>query len=751
VSNDIRDIESHERPQSRELILAYNDELSDALFQQQSEEVSTMLSTAGVAQARRRRLRAATIRARRMAEDIAITELDLANLGAAFLASLVGDDDDDDNRAASVNNEVDTSMNASDEAGASSAVAPFALNFPSHQSSGESSIVAVTSDVQATANPPQINGPLESDEGDLSGLYSQFRGSWAPPAPLVALFEEDDTFFSPPLRGKITAELSEISDAFESERVEQDFSLPYLNDLVAAGPADRGDSERDRTPSAGDEVHALSTVAPGAPNSPSHEITEVDLANLGAAFLAGAADDEDDASVNNEVDMRLSAGDEAGSSSVAAPFALNSPSYQSSAQSTVGTTPSDVQTTADPPKSIDALGVEGVDRSCPCSPWRDSCDSSAPLIPFPEDDTFSPLLRGELDLAAFAQNGQPTVNSADRDRVASERASYDPALQSVSIANADKHSPAGSAETDARLVQQELDTSAVDEARSSFFVAPPQPTAVWHMEPVGIVVQLTPPSPTNTIRPSQSNWLAERREMNRYNGPGLVGQQAGMLAVPSFRKRSRRRRTTESSQPEDVAACSNRRGLDLPLGLVERNTDARSRPIGFQGFSPSCPSAPNAETVPISGYPTGSFKRSSPPTSQIGGAPFRSAKTGVKLGAAGEAEPSSRVAPTRSPAVLKKSRKVKTVSSRVATHPVRHHSGSLALRITTRLRGWGTTASRFFGFRRRVRVEENRTGNPYFDPWEGFVPPRAPSPKTTPDDHLPARQSNIWNIYAKID
>ncbi|KAG8912167.1 hypothetical protein FRC01_005255 [Tulasnella sp. 417] len=673
-SNDVRDIERPERPQSRDLVLAYNVELSDALFQQQGEEVSTMLSTAGVAQARRRRLRAATIRACRIWEDIAITEVDLANLGAAFLAGAADDDDDD----ASVNNEVDRSLSASNEAGASSAVAPLALNSPSHQSSSESTMVAATSDLQATADPHQIH------------------------------------------------------DAFESERVEEEFSLPYLNVFVAAGPADKGDSEKDSSPSASDEVHTLSTVAPSHRNFPSHEITEVDLANLGAAFLAGAADnnDEDDASVNNEVDMRLSAGDEAGSSSVAAPFALNSPSHQSSAESTVETAPSGVQTTADPPESIDALGVEGVDRSCSCSPWRDSCDSSAPLIPFPEDDTFfSPLLRGELDLAVSAQNGQPTVNSADRDRVASERPSYDPAVPCVSIANADNHSLAGSAETDARPVQRDLDTSAVDEARSSSFVAPPQPTAVWHMEPVGLVVQLTPPSPTNTIKPSQNNWLAERREMNQYNGPGLVGQQAGMPAVPSFRKRSRRGKTAESSQPEDVVARSNRRGLDLPLGLVERNTDARTRPIEFQGFSPSCPSAPNAETVPISGYPTGFVKRASPPTSQIGGAPFRSAKTGVKLGAAGEAEPSSRAAPTRSPAVLKKSRKVKTVSSRVATHPVRHQSGSLASRITTRLRGWGTTASRLFGFRRPVRVEENRTGTPYFDPWEGFVPPRAPSPE----------------------
>ncbi|KAG8895847.1 hypothetical protein FRC01_012165, partial [Tulasnella sp. 417] len=291
-------------------------------------------------------------------------------------------------------------------------------------SSTESTIVTAPSDVQATAEPLETTDPLESDEGDLSGLYSQFRECWAPPAPWSSLFEENDTFFSPLLRGEITGELYQIHDAFECERVEQEFSLPYLNVLVSAGPADEGDSERDRTPSASNEVHALSTVAPGAPNSPSREITEFDFVNVGAAFLAGAAaaaDDDDDAFVNNEVDMSQSASTEAGSSCAAAPVALNSPSHQSSAESIVETALSEVRTPVDSPETNDALGVEGVDSSCPCSPWRDSCDSSAPLIPFPENDTFfSPLLRGELNLATFAQNGQPTVNSAARDRVASE-------------------------------------------------------------------------------------------------------------------------------------------------------------------------------------------------------------------------------------------------------------------------------------------------------------------------------------------
>ncbi|KAG8931028.1 hypothetical protein FRC01_001936, partial [Tulasnella sp. 417] len=373
-SNDIRAIGQSEKPPARELSVAYTPESFGALFQQQNEDVSAMLSTAGLAQARRRRLRAATIRARRMAEDFAVTAFDLANLGAAFLAGPADDDDDDDASAnhgvdmrlsagdeadtspadapvfpntplhessresttqfasshetycalesetvapefsfvnvnvlvpagpakdvadskssitdfnlinlgaaflagsaddddneAYVNNEGDTILSASNEVEASYAVAPNTSNPPLHETHGEPTIQITLSDVQATTEPSETNQPTESDEGDLSGLYWQFRDTWASPAPLSSLVEEDGTFFSPLPRGETTGEASEINDATESESIELKFSLPYLNVLVPAGSPD---SEGDRTPSAGDEVDTLSVVAPGPPNSPSHE------------------------------------------------------------------------------------------------------------------------------------------------------------------------------------------------------------------------------------------------------------------------------------------------------------------------------------------------------------------------------------------------------------------------------------------------------------------------------------------------
>ncbi|KAG8922475.1 hypothetical protein FRC01_013979, partial [Tulasnella sp. 417] len=372
-SDDIRAIGQSEKPPARELSIGYTPESFGALFQQQNEDVSAMLSTAGLAQARRRRLRAAALRARRMAEDVAITDFDLANLGAAFLAGPADDDDDD----ASVNHGVDASQSAGDEAETSPADAPVLPNPPLHEKSSESTTqpaslheiyralesgtvapgfslvnpnvlvpagpadseredISITdfdlanlgaaflagpaddddhddpsvnnegnkimsasdevetsyavapttsnppldeihgepttrialSDVQATTRPLETNHPTESDEGDLSGLYWQFRDSRASPAPLISLLEDDDTFFSPLPRGETTGESSEINDATESESIELEFSLPYLNVLVLAGSPD---SEGDRTPSAGDEVDSLSVVAPGPPNSPSHE------------------------------------------------------------------------------------------------------------------------------------------------------------------------------------------------------------------------------------------------------------------------------------------------------------------------------------------------------------------------------------------------------------------------------------------------------------------------------------------------
>ncbi|KAG8925813.1 hypothetical protein FRC01_009651 [Tulasnella sp. 417] len=369
-------------------------------------------------------------------------------------------------------------------------------------------------------------------------------------------------------------------------------------------------------------------------------------------------------------------------------------------------------------------------------------------------------------MTTSAENGQSDLNLEEDEGITSEKRSYDPVPQCLSITRANNDSL-----TSSGAIIQRKRTSAEDEARPSSSVAPSQPAAVLCPQPVRPVIRITPPSPTNTIQPSQSNLLAQRTAMNRYNsarppyyrrvphspassdGPGFV-RQADRLQVPSFkRSRSRRFKTAESSQPEDAVAGLNRRGIDRSVGLVEENAEGQTAPVGIHGLSKSRSPRPSAETLQSFGYPADSVNQ-----------------PGVKLSAAGEGEPSSIVAPSRSPALLRKPRKVKAVSERLASAPVRQQARPFASRIASSLREWGNTASRFFTFRRSAKVEENGTLNPNFDPWEGFVPSAEPSPeyvqtfeslfsaqlttlciRNVADDDPAPPESNIWNIYVKLD
>ncbi|KIO20094.1 hypothetical protein M407DRAFT_30259 [Tulasnella calospora MUT 4182] len=65
---------------------------------------------------------------------------------------------------------------------------------------------------------------------------------------------------------------------------------------------------------------------------------------------------------------------------------------------------------------------------------------------------------------------------------------------------------------------------------------------------------------------------------------------------------------------------------------------------------------------------------------------------------------------------------------------------------------WGNAASRLLSVRHPAKLEANKTSNRYFDPLEGFVPPRGPSPEPVgADDDLAPPQSNIWNIYVTLE
>ncbi|KAG8925814.1 hypothetical protein FRC01_009652 [Tulasnella sp. 417] len=558
-----------------------------------------------------------------------------------------------------------------------------------------------------------------------------------------------------------------------------EFSVVNLAVLIPASPANDHDAsvnnEGETTPSASDGVESSSAVAPVTVDpllhedsiestvptaasetqatAESSEISALESETLDPEFSLAkpnvlglsAPVDNNDAVVNCEGDASLSANDETRTSSTVAPATHTPRFYETSGQPTIQATLSDERTAAEP-SEINYLLQSDPNRSC--SRCRGSWASSTSSIsPFEYEHFLAPSPTEEVGMTSSAENGESDLNPEEDEGKTSEKRSYDPVPQCMSITRANNDSLTSSC----AIIPQER-TSAEDEAKPSSSVAPTQPPAVLCRQPVRPVIRITPPSPTNTIQPSQSNLLAQRTAMNRYNsarppyyrrvphspassdGPGLV-RQADRLAVPSFqRSRSRRFKTAESSQPEDVMTGLNRRDFNHPVSLAERTPERHTTPVGIQRLSKSGSPRPSAETLQSFDYPGDSVNQ-----------------PGVKLSAAGEGEPSSIVAPSRSPAVLRKPRKVKAVPARLAPAPVLRQARPLVSRIASSLGQWGNTVSRFFTFRRSTKVEEAETFHPSFDPWQGFVPSPEASPETTADDDPAPLESNIWNIYVKLD
>ncbi|KAG8911640.1 hypothetical protein FRC01_005608 [Tulasnella sp. 417] len=499
---------------------------------------------------------------------------------------------------------------------------------------------------------------------------------------------------------------------------------------------------------------------------------EFSFEDLNVVVPAGPTDDG--AAVNSEEDTDSSASDDAGLSSTVAPVSSNPLSHENPSKRTIHTASPAVPNVVEPSEINHFLDSEEVYSSGTCSPDRDSWVSFEYLISlFDDDEYFSPLLRGELDLEGSAENCQPPINSEEGDDVAAERSSYDPVLQCYSIARTDNHSTNDSAEIESRINRRERGTGAADEARSSSLVAPTPSTAYLRTEHSEIVIQLTPPSPPSSIKASQSNRFAQTREMNWYTShrrphhrrvsysptksdrSGLVGRQADGLSV-TIPAETLSRYLRNGCQPASGKAGAsqhlvdappvNRTAFETPAALVEREFNAQKTPPEIQAFFAARSSRPNAkaaQTVPDS---ADSFDNFSPATSQISGptTPFvdsagESINTGVTWRAAGGAEPSSDAAPIQS--------LVRRFSEAPASRPIRQQARAFTSRITSSLREWGNAASKLLTGRRTADAEGGGTFNPQFDPWEGFVPTRGPSPDLTPDDDIGPPKSNIWNIY----
>ncbi|KAG8917879.1 hypothetical protein FRC01_002155 [Tulasnella sp. 417] len=497
---------------------------------------------------------------------------------------------------------------------------------------------------------------------------------------------------------------------------------------------------------------------------------------LNVVVPAGPADDGP--AVNSEEDTDSSASDDAGPSSTVAPVSSNPLSHENPSEPTIHTASPVVPNVAEPSEINHFLDSEEVDPTSTCSPDRESWASFAYLISlFDDDEYFSPLLRGELDLEGPAENCQAPINSEEGEDVAAERSSYDPVLQCYSIARTDNRSMNDSAEIESRINRRERGTSAADEARSSSFVAPTPSTAHLRPEHSEIVIKLTPPSPPSSIKPSQSNPFAPTTEMNWYTShrrphhprvssssatsdrSGLVDRQAdGLTVTISAETLSRYLRNgcqpasggAGASQHLVVVPPANRTAVETPRALVEREVITHNTPSKIQALSAARSSGPNAKVAQTATDSADSFDNLSPATTQISGPTTAyvdsaggSINTGVTWSAAGEAEPSSDATPIRSP--------VRRLSEALASRPIRRQARAFTSRITSSVRGWGNAASRLFTGRRTANDEGTGTFNQSFDPWEGFIPPRGPSPDPTPDDDIAPPKSNIWNIYVKLD
>ncbi|KAG9025513.1 hypothetical protein FS837_004910 [Tulasnella sp. UAMH 9824] len=174
-----------------------------------------------------------------------------------------------------------------------------------------------------------------------------------------------------------------------------------------------------------------------------------------------------------------------------------------------------------------------------------------------------------------------------------------------------------------------------------------------------------------------------------------------------------------------------------------------------EALAPSCLDAQRASTFRSSGEPLDR----SPSLPKLG--PSSSAGNdhqaadgeddATHASAADEAEPSLVDAPIiPTPLLTRKPIRVKRLVEVPTPHTARQQVRLLRSRVTSSLSQWGNAVSRFV--HRPAIPEGNGAINPYFDPWEGYVPPRGPSPDgIVPNDALETPKSSIWNIYVKLD
>ncbi|KIO19683.1 hypothetical protein M407DRAFT_30684 [Tulasnella calospora MUT 4182] len=175
-SNAVKSSETSENTPACEPSPACAPELFDPSSQYEGEVADECLSAAAIAQARRRRLRAQTNRARRSSQGYVNRGLFPVNVDALGSTSSAEDD------GAAVNSEDES---ASDRAEALSAVAPNPLNPPLHQKSSESVILT------APAQHPLPSQSLGDSRASSTSSNSLFEYDYLLSAPTGAIQNQD--------------------------------------------------------------------------------------------------------------------------------------------------------------------------------------------------------------------------------------------------------------------------------------------------------------------------------------------------------------------------------------------------------------------------------------------------------------------------------------------------------------------------------------------------------------------------------
>ncbi|KIO28257.1 hypothetical protein M407DRAFT_22471 [Tulasnella calospora MUT 4182] len=394
---------------------------------------------------------------------------------------------------------------------------------------------------------------------------------------------------------------------------------------------------------------------------------------LNALGSIGSAED-DGPSVDNEGDQ--SASDEAEPSSAVAPVATTPALHSQSYESVVPAAPPLTQSATD--------ASTGIKSHPPPRNSQDSFSSSESLFKYDYPSSNAP--RARLSTAGDTVKNTPSLPDAEEVEEAGCEGSYDLDNQCVSLTRANDLGLIGSPETDGSTVDWDGGKSAAAEAESSSGVAPTPATTLSYLEPCGIVIQVTPPSPPGTIRPSQRHKFFK----------------SGLMNLDSSRLVSEHPEAANSTSKSDRARVASR-GAEIPAST--RRAKNYSRPfksdtdegIGCRAGSSKDianvhPSKCTASKVVVGREADGQTIDREDDTS-----------------AAAEADPSACVAPiTSNIGLRRKPKKGKGFAERLLPGPLRRQARNLASSITS-------------------------------------------SMPIGPDDDLARPQSNIWNIYVKLE